>query len=135
MRGSRCLYQFPLKGHPRIHKASLTSKSIAKAVAQYALDKKAEDIVILDMRKLVNFCDYFVLCSGTSDRHVVAIAEGVEEELKKLGVTMPFKDGLRNAQWVVYDAGDVVVHFFQKEFREFYNLEYLWQEAKQVKWD
>ena len=91
--------------------------------------------MILDMRKLVNFCDYFVLCSGTSDRHVAAIAEGVEEELKKLGVSVPFKDGLRNAHWVVYDAGDVVLHFFQKEFREFYNLEYLWQEAKQVKWD
>ena len=87
------------------------------------------------MKKIVNFCDYFVLCSGTSDRHVVAIAEGIEDNLTEKGEKVTYKDGLKSGQWVVLDIGDVVIHIFQKEFREFYNLEYLWQEAKAIKWE
>ncbi len=86
------------------------------------------------MRKLVNFCDYFVICTGNSDRHVNAIAGSVEEGLQELGVDTSAKDGLQDCSWVVFDNGDVVTHIFQKDIREFYSLEYLWQEAKIVKW-
>ena len=86
------------------------------------------------MKKVVNFCDSFVICSGTSDRHVRAIAGSIDEGLTPLGLKIRFRQGLKDATWVIYDAGDVVVHIFQKTTREFYNLEYLWQEAKPVKW-
>ena len=86
------------------------------------------------MRKVVNFCDYFVICSGTSDRHVKAIAEGIEEGLENLSVDTSAKDGLKDCSWVAFDSGDVIAHVFQKDRREFYSLEYLWQEAKIVKW-
>ena len=88
--------------------------------------------MLLDMRKLVNFCDYFVICSGNTSRQVRAIADHIDEELEKLDMRLHFKQGIKAADWIVFDAGDVVVHIFQKDMREFYGLEYLWQEAKRV---
>ena len=111
----------------------MTSRKLAKLVAELASDKIAQDIVILDMRKLVNFCDYFVICSGNTNRQVHAIADHIDEELEECGMPLHFKQGLRNSDWVVFDAGDVVTHIFKKETREFYGLEHLWQEAKEVK--
>lgn len=93
------------------------------------------DIVILDMRQLVNFCDFFVLCSGNTERQVKAIADGVDEGLAQIGIKIGSKSNAKQADWIVFDAGDVVVHIFQKDKREFYNLEYLWKEAKQVAWE
>ena len=87
------------------------------------------------MRDLVNFCDYFVICSGGSGRQVHAIADHIEEELHGIGLTMRHKQGLKNADWVVFDSGDVIVHIFQKGIRGFYGLEHLWQEAKKVKFN
>jgi len=113
----------------------LTSRKLAKLVAELASDKIAQDIVILDMRKLVNFCDYFVICSGNTNRQVRAIADHIDEELGEYGMPLKFKQGLKNSDWVVFDAGDVVVHIFQKDLREFYGLEYLWQEAREVKFE
>lgn len=86
------------------------------------------------MRKVVNFCDYFVLCSGNTDRQVKAIADGIDEGLRELGIRLGNLRGMKDKHWVVFDLGDVVVHIFQKEARGFYRLEYLWQEAKEVKW-
>ncbi|MGE3981061.1 MAG: ribosome silencing factor [Candidatus Omnitrophota bacterium] len=108
---------------------------LAKKVAEIADEKKATGIVILDMRKLVNFCDYFVLCSGNTDRHAKAVADAIDEGLQELGIKPGLKDSIKNSHWIVFDAGDVVVHVFEKQMREFYNLEYLWQEAKEVKWE
>jgi ribosome-associated protein len=113
----------------------LTSRKIAKLIAQLAADKKAQDIVVLDMRKLVNFCDYFVICSGNTDRQVRAVADHIDEELKERGMSARFKQGLKASDWVIFDAGDVVTHIFQKDVREFYGLEYLWQEARQVSFE
>ncbi|MCK5014541.1 MAG: ribosome silencing factor [Candidatus Omnitrophica bacterium] len=114
-------------------KASLTSRKTAKLVAEFASDVKAQDIVILDMRKVVNFCDYFVICSGNTVRQVRAVAEHIDEEFEKLGMSLHFKQGFKASEWVVFDAGDVVIHVFVKDVREFYGLEYLWREAKEVK--
>ncbi|MBF0385442.1 MAG: ribosome silencing factor [Candidatus Omnitrophica bacterium] len=116
-------------------KTSSSSRNISKLIAKFAAEKKAEEIVALDMRGLVNFCDYFVICSGNTDRHVKAIADYIDEELAKLGQKARYRQGLNKADWIVLDNGDVVTHIFQKKLREFYNLEYLWQEAKPVKWE
>ena len=116
-------------------KASLTSRKTAQLAAKFASDKKALDIVVLDMRKVVNFCDYFVICSGNTNRQVRAVAEYIEDEFAQMGLSVGFRQGLKASEWVVFDAGDVVVHVFQKDIREFYGLEYLWQEAKEVKVD
>ena len=86
------------------------------------------------MRKVVNFCDYFVICSGNTDRQVKAIADALEEGLESLGIKSRFKKGLQDATWIVFDTGDVIAHIFQKQMREFYGLEYLWSEAKKVNW-
>ena len=122
-----------MKRHLVIKKASLTSRKTAKLFAEFASDKKAQDIIILDMRKLVNFCDYFVICSGNTVRQVRAVAEHIDDEFDKLGMPLRFKQGFKASEWIVFDTGDVVVHIFQKDVIEFYGLEYLWKEAKEVK--
>jgi len=109
-------------------------KKTIKIIAQLARDKKAEDIVVLDIRKLANFCDYFIICSGTSDRHVKAIADGVQDGLKEAGLSIGKIQGYREGKWVIVDSSDIVVHVFEKANREFYGLEYLWQGGKKVTW-
>ena len=86
------------------------------------------------MRKIANFCDYFVICSGTSDRQIQAIADGIDDGLAKLGVKLPHKHGFNNTSWILLDTGDVVVHIFEHNAREFYGLEHLWQDAPKVAW-
>ena len=82
---------------------------------------------------MVNFCDYFVICSGNTGRQVQAIAEHIDEQLGAMGVQMGYTRRMKDADWIVFDCGDVVVHIFQKDMRVFYGLEHLWQEAKMVK--
>lgn len=83
---------------------------------------------------MTNFCDYFVIASGTSERQVKAIADGIEEGLETLGTPVRLKQGGTDARWVLLDLGSVVAHIFERETREFYGLEYLWQDAKQLPW-
>lgn len=96
---------------------------------------KAEDIDILDMRKVVNFCDYFVLCTGNSSRQVRAIAGYIDEKFTELGHKIRFRQGFKDGRWVLLDLGTIVIHIFDKEMREFYSLGYLWREAKKVPWE
>jgi ribosome-associated protein len=94
------------------------------------------------MRELVNFCDFFVIATGTSDRQARAIAEGIEEGLKKEGIEVNFSHSLKslggsqfaqeNGVWVLLDMGDVVAHIFEPQAREFYALEHLWQDASKI---
>ena len=117
---------------------------MAKKVAGFADDTKAQDIVILDMRGLVNFCDFFVIATGTSDRQAKAIAEGIEEGLKSEGLAINIGRGLKslgglqfsqeNGAWVLLDMGDVVAHVFEPQAREFYALEHLWQDAVKIEY-
>ncbi len=109
------------------------TKNKAKLVVKLASDKKAENLVILNMSKVANFCEYFVICSGNSDRQVKAIAEGIEYGLKQEGFKVYHREGLNTAAWALLDLGDIIVHIFDKESRDFYNLEHLWQEAPVVK--
>jgi len=115
-----------------IKRLRLTSKDTAKLTAGIAQQNKAENIVILDMRKVVNFCDYFVICEGSSDRRIRAMANAISEGLDHSGVRVYHIQGLKEATWVLIDSGDVVIHLFETSTREFYGLEHLWQEAKQV---
>ena len=127
-----------------IRKKVLASQRLAKKVAAFAGDMKAQDIVILDMRALVNFCDYFVIATGTSDRQAKAIAEGIEEKLGAQGIETHFSHtfkvlrGLQfsqeNGTWVLLDMGDVVAHIFEPRAREFYGLEHLWQDAVKIEY-
>lgn len=87
------------------------------------------------MRKVANFCDYFVICSGNTDRMVRAIADNISDELETVGLKYSSKIRAKASDWVVFDAGDVVAHIFQKETREFYNIEHLWQDAIVTRWE
>ena len=105
------------------------SITLAKRIAKLSLSKKAEDILILDVRKLTTVTDFFVICSGNSDKQVKAIADIVMDELKKINVKPWHKEGYQHLQWVLLDYIDVVAHIFQKEVRDFYSLERLWGDA------
>ena len=90
---------------------------------------------MLDVRKLANFCDYFVICSGNSDRQVKAIADNIRTGLQAEGMGIPRPQGLKDAKWVIVDSGDIVIHVFEKDMREFYGLEHLWQAGKKISWE
>jgi ribosome-associated protein len=97
-----------------------------------AADRKAEDIVMLDISKVSIIADYFVICSGTSDRQVRAIAREIDEKLGEAGVNPINVEGLTEAKWVLMDYGAVLVHVFDPATREFYRLEQLWSGAQPV---
>ncbi len=107
-------------------------KKIATTIRELAEDKKAEEILVLDVKKQSSFAQYFIITHGNTDRHVNAIAENIISEMKKKGEPAWQVEGLREAKWVLLDFGPVVVHIFLKELREFYALERLWGDAKRV---
>lgn len=108
-----------------------TSTRVRGAVAA-ADDRKARDVRVLHLGKVTDFTDYFLICSGTSDRQVQAIADAVQERLRGEKVRPLHVEGYNRAQWVLLDYGDVVVHVFQEEPRRFYALERLWGDAPDV---
>ena len=103
---------------------------LARWIAEYAADKKAIDLVELDLRGVLGYTDYFVICSGNTDRQTKAIHDGIHEGLKKEHQLLPRKvEGLSEARWILMDYLDVIVHVFTPEAREYYRLEQLWGEA------
>src|SRR6516162_9074256 len=108
------------------------NKQVAAAI-QACLDKKAEELSILEMEKGSGaFTDYFVLCNGTNPRQVQAIADEVELRLKKAGLRATHIEGYNQAEWVLIDYVDFVVHIFSEKARKFYDLERLWKSAKRL---
>jgi ribosome-associated protein len=104
--------------------------ALARVIADYAGDKKAIDVVELDLRGVLGYTDYFVVCSGNTDRQTKAIHDGIHEGLKKEHQLLPRKvEGLSEARWILMDYLDVIVHVFTPEAREYYRLEQLWGEA------
>jgi ribosome-associated protein len=95
-------------------------------------DRQAQDIVVLDLRAVHGFADYFVICSGTNPRHVKAIADAVEEALRAGGTRPNHVEGYERAEWILLDCFDVIVHVFNAETRVFYGLERLWGSAERV---
>ena len=104
---------------------------VSKAVAA-ALDKKAADVVVLDLRNTSAFTDFFVLCSGTSQRQVKAIADSVEEALRAAKVRPAHVEGYDRADWVLMDFFTFIVHVFTPQTRAFYSLERLWGDAEKI---
>jgi ribosome-associated protein len=108
-----------------------TVQRVREAVAA-ADDRKALDLKVLHLQKISDFTDYFLICSGTSERQVQAIADAVQERLRSLRVRPLHVEGYNRGQWVLIDYGDLVVHVFQEEPRRHYALERLWGDAPDV---
>jgi ribosome-associated protein len=109
----------------------LTPLDRALRCAALALDKKAEDVKILDIRRISSIADYLVLVNGHSDKQTQAIAESVRIGLKKFGKVLDI-EGLREGNWVILDYGDVILHVFKEEVRRYYDLDGLWADAQPV---
>ena len=97
-----------------------------------ASEKKAIDIVVLDLREIASFTDYFVITSGANERQVQAISDEVFETLKKAGTPAARVEGYKSAEWILLDFGDFIFHVFDEKARSFYDLERLWRESKRV---
>lgn len=110
----------------------LDAAQAARAAVDIASDKKADDIVLLDIRDMTTIADYFIICSGNNSRQIQAIADTLDEELGKLGNKVLYREGVPDTGWVLLDFGDVIVHVFSQKEREYYRLERLWSEAKTV---
>ena len=108
------------------------SKTKTFQIVEAALGKKALNLSLLDMREMTSFTDYFFICSGTSDRQVQAIAEGIQEALEGKGVRPLGLEGTREGKWILMDYEDVVVHVFLEPVRQFYDLEGLWVDAPRI---
>jgi len=96
-------------------------------------DAKAREITVLDMRKIAVFTDYMIIVTGTSNRHVMAVADNVMDRLREAGRRPSGVEGMESGDWVLIDFGDVVVHVMRAQTRDFYGLEKLWGEAKRIK--
>lgn len=107
----------------------METKDIAQKIAAAANDKKAKDILLLNMEGLSPVTDFYVICSAGNSTLVKAIADNIEDKLAEAGVYPAHKEGYADARWVLLDYGDVVAHVFLEEERDFYNLEQLWADA------
>ncbi len=114
-----------------ITEAKLSEPLIELAVAS-AGEKKATQIVVLDLREVAQFSDFFIICSGRTGKQVQAICNEIEEKLLELGSKPLHIEGFQSAQWVLMDYGDFIVHIFDEEARKFYDLERLWRDATRI---
>lgn len=108
------------------------SKTKSLLCLRAAVEKKAQDPVLLELKGISSITDYFLLCSGRSDRQVQAIAQGIEEALKKKGIRPLGQEGIVGGRWILLDYADVVVHIFLDPVRKFYDLEGLWMDAQRI---
>ncbi len=122
----------PERAAVRAKVKSEDSLKSARLAARAALEKKAEDVVVVDLRELSSYTDFLVICSGASDRQLEAVAEGVEATMKEAGQRTIGSEGTRGGKWVLLDFGDVVLHVFHQNEREYYDLEGLWADAPRV---
>lgn len=111
---------------------SETSAAELDVYVRSALGKKARNLILLDVRDLTSLADAFLICHGTSNRQVSAIAEHIQRDLKKQGIHALSVDGLKEGHWVLMDYGHVVIHVFFESTRRFYNLEGLWSDARHI---
>lgn len=113
---------------------TLDSKEIAILCARIADAKKAEDVLIFDVRKLTTITDFFVICNGFNERQLQSIASEIESQLHSHGIHGVGIEGYTNGRWILMDYVDVVVHLFDREMRHFYDLELLWGDAPKLLW-
>jgi ribosome-associated protein len=105
------------------------ASAIARAIVDVAVDKKASDVTLMEIGKVTTFADFFVIATGTSDRQIGAIASGIRDKMKEIGVKLFQQEGESAEGWVLLDYGQIVVHVFAEEQREYYDLERRWSEA------
>lgn len=110
----------------------MTSRTLARRIASFAVGKKASEVVLLDLRKYDAPADFFVLCTAESSPQVKAIADEIEERTERLGVRLWHSEGRRAMSWLLLDFVDVVVHVFLRDVRRFYNLERLWADVPRI---
>ncbi len=117
---------------PKLGQNELTAEELRNLVVKGMLEKKGLDVVVMDLRGVANaITDFFIICSGTSDTQIDAIASSVEEEVYKVSKTNPWhREGQQNREWILLDYVDIVAHVFKKERRAFYDLEQLWGDAE-----
>ena len=115
-----------------MNEAFKDSKEKSIFCAQAALEKKAFDITIVELKKASSLTDYFLICSGRSDRQVQAIAQSIEEKMGEQGIRPLGEEGMREGRWVLMDYDDVVIHIFYDQVRRYYDLEGLWIEAPRI---
>ena len=108
----------------------MTEQEKCRVIQAAADEKKARDIVLMDMVGLMSTNDYFIICSANTATQVRAIADNIEEKMEEAGVNFLHKEGYREGEWVLLDYGDTVAHIFQQDAREYYALERLWGDAK-----
>lgn len=120
-----------LQSVPKETEPAKLDDSILMALAA-ATEKKAINIVVLDLREIASFTDYFVIANGANERQVQAISDEVVETLKKAGTRVNRVEGYKTAEWILLDYGDFVMHIFNEKARAFYDLERLWRESKRV---
>lgn len=112
-----------------VPESTVSTTDRVRGAVHAALDRKARDLKVLNLGPVSDFTDYFLICSGTSERQVQAISEAIQEALAAEGVRPLHVEGQRGGHWVLLDYGDLVAHVFQPEPREFYGLERLWADA------
>lgn len=105
---------------------------LARVAAEAASDKKASDVLLLDIREVTAFADYFVICSGSNRRQLLAIADAIDEQLSAQGAHLFHREGDSDTGWLLLDFGDIIVHILGSKEREYYDLERLWNGAKTV---
>lgn len=107
-------------------------KEILQRIATACDDKRAEDIIALDMKSVSLVADYFVICHGNNERQVQSIAREIKDQMDEVGIDVRRMEGFEQARWVLVDVGDIVCHVFHKDERTYYNLERLWGDAERI---
>ena len=110
----------------------MTPKKLAQTVIRAANDRKADDVSVLSVTHLTTLADYYIICTGTSNTHIRAIADSIDEALSKQGIEPKSREGYRSGTWLLMDYGSVIVHIFKGETRDFYALERLWGDARRI---
>ena len=131
-RGAKAATHDPERAAVRAQHRTDDSQKTAIFAAQSAMEKKAEDVVVIDLRELSSYADFLVICSGTNERQLEAVSESVSVALKAAGHTPVGSEGTRGGKWALLDFGDVVIHVFHQDERGYYDLEGLWADAPRV---
>ena len=106
----------------------MNSKKIdlCKLIQNSLSKNKAKEITVIDLHKKTSIADYMIICTGNSNRHIIALSNYLSEDLKKLNLSMLNVEGKKGGDWIVVDVGDIIIHLFRREVREYYNLEKMW---------
>ena len=113
----------------------MEAKEMAKLAIKSLEDKKAEDIKVIDISDISTIADYFIIASGKNRSQIQAMCDNVEETMGRAGVSMKQTEGYKNANWILMDYGDIIVHIFDTENRLFYDLERIWRDGKEIEAD